>query len=48
MLRDGFVSVLFHPFWLEPAIGKPGFEDFRKIIEAIDVLGFQWVDAAGL
>ncbi len=44
VVRDGFASFFFHPFWLEPSVGKPGFEDFRKTMQAIDALGFQWVD----
>lgn len=48
VVRDGFASFFFHPFWLEESIGKPGFEDFKKVMEAIDSLGFQWVDPSRL
>lgn len=48
VVRDGFASFFFHPFWLEPAIGKPGFDDFRRTMEAIDALGYQWVDPSTL
>ena len=46
VIRDGFASFFFHPFWLEPAINRPGLADFRKVMEAIDALGFQFVDAS--
>lgn len=42
-VRDGYASFFFHPFWLEPTLNKPGFEDFRKIVEGITQLGFTWV-----
>jgi uncharacterized protein YdaL len=42
-VRDGFASYFFHPFWLEPELGVPGFEDFRKTVEGITSLGFTWV-----
>ncbi|RZL96514.1 MAG: DUF2334 domain-containing protein [Variovorax sp.] len=48
VVRDGFASFFFHPFWLEPELAKPGFQDFQKIIEAIEALGYQWVDASTL
>lgn len=42
-VRDGFASFFFHPFWLEPNLNTPGFEDFKKTIEGISALGFTWV-----
>ncbi|RYF18968.1 MAG: DUF2334 domain-containing protein [Comamonadaceae bacterium] len=42
-IRDGFASFFFHPFWLEPNLGTPGFEDFKKTVEGISALGFTWV-----
>jgi uncharacterized protein YdaL len=42
-VRDGFASFFFHPFWLEPNLGVPGFEDFKKTIEGISALGYTWV-----
>jgi uncharacterized protein YdaL len=42
-VRDGFASFFFHPFWLEPTLGVPGFEDFKKTVEGITALGFSWV-----
>ncbi|RZL43926.1 MAG: DUF2334 domain-containing protein [Variovorax sp.] len=48
VVRDGFASFFFHPFWLEPEINKPGFQDLQSIINAIEALGYQWVDASTL
>ena len=42
-VRDGYASFFFHPFWLEPELGTPGYEDFRKTIEGITQLGYTWV-----
>jgi uncharacterized protein YdaL len=42
-VRDGFASFFFHPFWLEPELGVPGFADFQKVIDGISQLGFTWV-----
>lgn len=42
-VRDGFASFFFHPFWLEPELGVPGFEDFKKTIEGISQLGYSWI-----
>jgi uncharacterized protein YdaL len=42
-VRDGFASFFFHPFWLEPDLGTPGFSDFKKTMEGISALGFTWV-----
>jgi uncharacterized protein YdaL len=44
VVRNGFASFFFHPFWLEPELGMPGFADFKKVIEGITALGFTWVD----
>ncbi len=42
-VRDGFASFFFHPFWLEPELGVPGFEDFKKTVEGISQLGYTWI-----
>ena len=42
-VRDGFASFFFHPFWLEPELGVPGFADFQKVMDGITQLGFTWV-----
>ena len=47
-VRDGFASFFFHPFWLEPELGTPGFEDFKKAIEGITNLGYKWVAPSSL
>ncbi len=41
-VRDGYASFFFHPFWLEPAVGKPGLADFRSLITGITALGYTW------
>jgi uncharacterized protein YdaL len=46
VVRDGFASFFFHPFWLEPEIGTPGLADFQSLVQAITGLGYQWVDAS--
>jgi uncharacterized protein YdaL len=47
-VRDGFASFFFHPFWLEPSLGVPGFEDFKKTMNGISGLGFTWVAPTGI
>ena len=42
-VRDGYASFFFHPFWLEPELGVPGFADFQKLIDGITQLGFTWI-----
>jgi uncharacterized protein YdaL len=42
-VRDGYASFFFHPFWLEPELGVPGFADFQKTIDGITQLGYTWV-----
>ncbi len=46
VVRDGVASFFFHPFWLDPAVNKPGFADFKSLVEGISALGYQWVDAS--
>ncbi len=41
-VRDGYASFFFHPFWLEPAVGKPGLADFKSLITGITALGYTW------
>ena len=48
VVRDGFASFFFHPFWLEPAINKPGFADFQKVVSSITALGYEWVSPSDL
>ena len=46
VVRDGFASFFFHPFWLEPGLVATGFPDFQQIITGITALGYTWADAS--
>ncbi|MCO5413646.1 DUF2334 domain-containing protein [Ralstonia mojiangensis] len=46
VVRDGFASFFFHPFWLEPELGTPGYTDFQTIITGITGMGYTWADAS--
>ena len=48
VVRDGFGSFFFHPFWLEPEIGTPGLADFQLVIQRMTELGYTWVSGASL
>ncbi len=48
VVRDGFASFFFHPFWLEPEINVPGFQDFKNTITGITSLGYTWVSGSQL
>lgn len=48
VVRDGFASFFFHPFWLDASLGKPGLADFKTVISGITSLGYVWVDPATL
>lgn len=41
-VRDGYASFFFHPFWLDPSLGVPGYADFQSTINGITSLGFTW------
>lgn len=41
-VRDGYGSFFFHPFWLEPSLGVPGFQDFQNLINGMKGLGYTW------
>lgn len=41
-IRDGYASFFFHPFWLEPDLNVPGYQDFQKLISGIANLGYTW------
>ncbi|AWV03169.1 papd-like protein [Burkholderia sp. JP2-270] len=43
-VRDGFASFFFHPYWLEPDLGLPAYQDFQSLITGITNLGYKWVD----
>jgi uncharacterized protein YdaL len=49
IVRDGFASFFFHPFWLDPGFEDlDAFSDFKKTVEGITRLGYQWTDAKTL
>jgi uncharacterized protein YdaL len=48
VVRDGFASFYFHPFWLSPGFRRPGLQDFKAVIEGIEALGYTWADPAAL
>lgn len=48
VVRDGFASFFFHPFWLEtfPAnFNIHGFADLQSLVNSINSLGYIWVGA---
>lgn len=48
VVRDGFASFFFHPFWLDASLGKPGLADFKAVVTGITARGFIWADPAAL
>ena len=42
-VRDGYASFFFHPFWLEPILGVPAFDDFKKLVDGLTQLGYTWI-----
>lgn len=48
VVRDGYASFFFHPFWLERDLGTPGFRDFQSLVDGITGLGYQWADPSTL
>lgn len=44
VVRDGFASFFFHPYWLEPDLGVPAMSDFKSLVTAIKNLGYTYVD----
>jgi uncharacterized protein YdaL len=47
-VRDGFASFFFHPFLLDPALKVPAYQDFQKLITAINGLGYTWTSPSKL
>lgn len=48
VVRDGFASFFFHPFWLEtfPAnYNINGLADLKSLVNSINALGYTWVGA---
>jgi uncharacterized protein YdaL len=48
VVRGSFASFFFHPFWLEPSLGKPGLADFKQVLDCITAAGFVWADAENI
>ncbi|NPT39792.1 DUF2334 domain-containing protein [Paraburkholderia sp. 1N] len=44
VVRDGFASFFFHPYWLESGLNVPAYSDFQSLITGITNLGYTWVD----
>jgi uncharacterized protein YdaL len=44
VVRDGFASFFFHPYWLEPELKVPAMSDFKSLVSGITKLGYTWVD----
>jgi uncharacterized protein YdaL len=44
VVRDGFASFFFHPYWMEPELGLPAYQDFQNLVTGITNLGYTWVD----
>ena len=44
VVRDGFASFFFHPYWLEPDLGVPAMSDFKSLVTSIKSLGYTYVD----
>lgn len=44
VVRDGFASFFFHPYWLEPGLGVPAMSDFKSLVSGVAKLGYTWVD----
>ncbi|NML47210.1 DUF2334 domain-containing protein [Ramlibacter sp. G-1-2-2] len=48
VVRDGFASFFFHPFWAEKDMDTPGYEDFKSLLDAIGAQGYTWVAPGSL
>ncbi len=50
VVRDGFASFFFHPFWLDSDMAGTAaanaFQDFKSLASGISKLGYQWADAS--
>lgn len=50
VVRDGFASFFFHPFWIDSDMqgtaASNAFHDFQSLVNGITKLGYQWVDAS--
>jgi uncharacterized protein YdaL len=48
VVRDGFGSFFFHPFWVEPSLGTPGLADLTTLVDGMTAMGYIWTDASRL
>lgn len=52
VVRDGFASFFFHPFWLDSDMSgtaaSNASQDFQSLVSGITGLGYQWADASTL
>jgi uncharacterized protein YdaL len=45
VVRDGFGSFFFHPFWVDSDFAElHAMDDFKNLIDGITSLGYQWAD----
>ncbi|MFH0925769.1 MAG: DUF2334 domain-containing protein [bacterium] len=47
LVRDGYASFFFHPFWLEEDLGVPASQDLDSLVTGITSLGYTWVSGKG-
>jgi hypothetical protein len=49
VVRDGFGSFLFHPFWIEDELAYlNGFQHFQNLVNGMTALGYTWVSGPDL
>jgi uncharacterized protein YdaL len=49
VVRDGFASFFFHPFWIENELSYlNAFSDLQQLVDGITEMGYQWVGAKNL
>jgi uncharacterized protein YdaL len=45
VVRDGYASFFFHPFWLESDLSfLNAYQDFQNLVQGITAQGYTWVD----
>jgi uncharacterized protein YdaL len=49
IVRDGFGSFFFHPFWVDQDFAQlHAFDDFKNLIDGMTALGYQWTNPKSL
>jgi hypothetical protein len=49
IVRDGFGSFFFHPFWIEDELAYlNGFQHFQNLVNGMTALGYTWVSGPDL